>query len=179
MPPAPVISKVTSPETSANTGLPVGITSGHASSLHSNGAVSTFVFAKVHDTSSENVAVNEIALPFAGNTTLSKVCGDVKPTAETETVPSPVKSNVPAPGEASKVTVMSAVNVSSVKFVGVPLSLQAVTSLEVILKMLNPASTNTIGLFDTAKHVGVDWYLTTGVYVSGGKLLNTFDACHP
>ena len=44
---------------------------------------------------------------------------------------------------------------------------------------LQHASFKTIGLVDVAKQFGVNWYLTTGVYVSGGKLLNTLDTCHP
>ena len=103
--------------------MPGGITSGHASSLHSKSAVITFNSVNVQLVSAENVAAKPMASPSAGRVTSTNVCGDIKPTAETEAVPSPVKFNVPVAGALVNVTVISAVNVSSVKIVGVPLSL--------------------------------------------------------
>ena len=44
--------------------------------------------------------------------------------------------------------------------------------------LVQATSFKVIGLLETAKHVGVDWYLTEGVYVAGGKLLNKLEACH-
>ena len=129
------MSKVTSPETSASIGFSSGITSGQASSLHSNGAVNTFVLLNVQAPSAENVAVKSMAPPSAGNTTSTKVCGEVKPTADTEAVPSPVKSNVPVVGASVNVIVISDVNVSSVKFVGVLLSLHGSTFDDVIAEI--------------------------------------------
>ena len=136
-PPVPVISKVTSPEARGTVGLPVGIISGHASSLHSNGAVKTFELLKVQVISSENVAVKSIASPSAGNTTSTKVCGEVKPTTDTDAVPSPERSKVPVAGAPEKVTVISAVNVSSVISLGVPLSLHTSTLDELISVILH------------------------------------------
>ena len=86
--------------------------------------------------SAENVAVKSIALPSAGNTTSAKVCGEIKPKVETDAVPSPVKSKVPLIGGFVNTTVMSAVNVSSVKTVGVLLSSQADSSEDVISVIL-------------------------------------------
>ena len=106
----------------AAVGFPGGIISKQVSSLHSNGAVSTLALVNVHGNSSEKVAVRLISLPSDGKTTSTKVWGEVKPTTETEAVPSPVKSNVPVDGGPTNVTVISAVKVSSVISVGVPLS---------------------------------------------------------
>ena len=89
---------MTSDANNGEVGLPEGITSVQSSSLHSYGAVVTLSTVSVRDISSENVAVKEISLPLAGNTTLVNVYGDVKPETETDAEPSPVKSNVPVAG---------------------------------------------------------------------------------
>ena len=69
----PVISKVTSPEANGAVGLPDGIASLQASSLHSVGAVKTAVSVNVHVGASENAAVKETSLPLEENTTSLKV----------------------------------------------------------------------------------------------------------
>ncbi len=73
VPPVPVISKVTSAGINGAVELPVGITSGQVSSLHSKGAVKTFGLLNVQAPSAEKVAVKSIAPPSAGKTTLVKV----------------------------------------------------------------------------------------------------------
>ena len=65
--PVPVISKVTSPETSGALDPPSGITSKQASSLHSNGAVNTFVLVIVQAPAADNTAVKATSLPSAGS----------------------------------------------------------------------------------------------------------------
>ena len=137
----------------ASNGLPGAIVSRQASSLHSKGAVNTLVFSKGQIASSENVAVREIASPFDGNTTPVKVYGEVNPTAETEAVPSPAKSKVPDPGETLNVTVISAVNVSSLILAGVPLSLHAEILLAEILNKLQHASSKVSGFIETSTQV--------------------------
>ena len=80
---------------------------------------------------------------MAGRVTPTNVCGDVKPIAETEAVPSPDKSRVPTPGALVKVTVISAVKVSSLILSGVRLSLQT-DSLEELIALILHASTLTL-----------------------------------
>ena len=103
----------------------------------------TVVSEYVQVTASEKVAVRLISFPFAGKTTSINVCDDVKPTAETEAIPSPVKSNVPIPGEPSKVTVISAVNISSVKIVWVLLSSHA-SIFDAVIAVISQAETTSI-----------------------------------
>ena len=123
-PPEPVILNEISAEFKAAVGLPGGITSRQASSLHSNGEITTELSVEVEACSSEKVAVKLIALPFAGSETPINVCGDTSPTTDIEAIPSPERSNVPIKGASENVTEISAVKVSSKIFEGVPLSLQ-------------------------------------------------------
>ena len=152
----PVMSKVTSEAGKAYIGLPVGIISIHASSLHSYGAVTTFELVNVQLLSAENSAVKDISFPLAGNITPVKVYGEVSPDTETDAVPSPDNSNVPVPGTVLNVTVISAVKVSSVISDGVPLSLHVDTLLDEILIKLQHASSSVIGLLDIPIQVGID-----------------------
>jgi len=87
-------------------------------------AVPALISLKTQAPSAEKVAVRSIDPPSAGSVTPTKVYGDVNPTTETELRPSPVNSNVPVKGALAKVTVTSAVNISSVLFELVLLSLQ-------------------------------------------------------
>ena len=139
-----MISNVTSLEVNAVVGLPGGITSSQASSLHSNSAVNTLVLLNSHVNSSENVAVKSTSPPSAEKTTSINVCGEVKPTTETEAVPSPERIRLPVVGAPIKVIVISAVNVSSDKSVGVPLSLQESMFDDVIETILQAGSTTIV-----------------------------------
>ena len=78
-------------------------------------------------------------MPLAGSVTPVNVCGDTSPTTETEAVPSPERSSVPVKGASENVTVISAVNVSSKIFEGVPLSLQTDSLVEEISVILQSA----------------------------------------
>ena len=110
VPPVPVISNVTSPEANASVGLPGGITSSQASSLHSNGAVNTLALVKAQNGScAEKAAVTLIWVPLVGIVIPVNVYGEVKPTAETDVVMSPVRFKVPEPGDVPNVTVISTV----------------------------------------------------------------------
>src|SRR5690606_23465437 len=87
------------------------------------GAVPAFGTFKLQVPSAEKVAVRLIGPPSDGICTPTNMCGEVKPTTETEAVPSPVKSKVPVAGGFSKPTIISAVKKSSLPSLGVPLSL--------------------------------------------------------
>ena len=93
------ILKLTSLAKRADVEFPTGITSKHASSLHSKGATTTSSTVIVRAESAEKVAVNEISLPLAGNTTPTKVYeGAVILETGIVAVPSPVKTKFPVAG---------------------------------------------------------------------------------
>ena len=107
--------------------------------LHSAGAVKVFALVNVHAVPLENVAVKDRFDPFAGNTTSWNVCDELlsKPLTGTVATPAPFKSKLPIACGPEKVTVMSAVKVSSEALPAVLLSIQDVISLAVILVMLH------------------------------------------
>ena len=88
------------------------------------GAVPALLLVKVQAASSEKAAVNEMAVPSALIITPVKVCGLLRPATERDPMPSPLRSSVPVAGGFTKVTVTSAVKVSSLGS-RVPLLLQA------------------------------------------------------